>query len=160
RLAQAHPDDRQAQLDLWSSYRVLGDMLREAAGTREALETEARADELSQQLQRRWPDEPAVLNAAAHTEVMRQRLFLQAGEIEAMKRSIDTALVLNQRLLAKEPDSHDVREEIASLHGRMAIVLLKLGDAHAALPYAQQRVTTAAAELSRDRDNRVQVRRS
>src|SRR5262249_15317734 len=66
----------------------------------------------------------------------------------------------NERLLAKQPDSHDLREELASLHGRMAIALLKLGDAHAALPYAQQRVTTAAAELSRDRDNRVQVRRS
>jgi tetratricopeptide (TPR) repeat protein len=158
RIAQARSDDRQAQLELWSSYRVLGDMLREAAGTREALETEAKAYELSRGLQRQWPDDAAVLKAAGQTEVMRQRTFLQFGAIEEMRRSVEAALEINQRLLAKQPASHELREEIASLHGRMAIALLKLGDAQAALPHAQQRVATAAAELS-EGDDWVQARR-
>ena len=159
-LAEARPDDRDIQLELWSNYHMLGDMLREAVGTREALENDGRASELSSRLQRQWPDDPAVLRVAGQTEVMRQRTFLQSGAIEDLRRSIENALAIDERLLGRQPANQDIRNDIASLHGRMAVALLKLGQPAAALPHAQQRLAMATVVSTASAREFVQTRRA
>ncbi len=149
-LALTRPDDRDAQLELWSSYHVLTDVLRDAQGTTDALEILDEAYAVAANLLRRWPEDPAAIRAAAEAEVLRQRVWVQSGAIEKTRQSVEAGLALFGRLLAQEPGNRNLEGEIASLHGRMAIVLLKLGQPAAALPHAQQRVAMLRNEPSPD----------
>jgi tetratricopeptide (TPR) repeat protein len=152
KLAATSPD-HQTQLDLWSSYYRVGNLLRETADTTGALAIHRRARDIITGLLRSAPDDPTLVNNAARTAVTMAHTFEQAGMIMESLESAREGLSLDERRLARNESNNAIRADVATGHGRVGIAHLRLGDPEAALEHLRQRVSLARRLVDADPGN-------
>jgi serine/threonine protein kinase/tetratricopeptide (TPR) repeat protein len=136
-------EDRQTQLDLWSSYFNVGQIHRETSNTRGALEYHAKAYDIVSRLVNAQPDDQALLRALARTAVTRAHTFEQSGRVTESLATAREALALHERLLKSDPANRAGQSELATDIGRVAIALLRLGERQDALRHAERRIDIA-----------------
>jgi len=152
KLAVTSPD-QQTQLDLWSSYFRVGNLLRETADTRGALAIHRRARDIITGLHRSAPDDPALVNNAARTFVTMAHTFEQAGMIMESLESARAGLALDEQRLARNESNNAIRADVATGNGRVGIAYLRLGDPGTALGYLRTRVGLAKKLVDADPGN-------
>jgi eukaryotic-like serine/threonine-protein kinase len=153
RLAEQAPGDRQSQLDLWSSYNNVGGLLRETGDTSGALRLHEGAKAIVDTLLRTAPDDPALLRTAAQTSATLSVSYAQSGRIPDGLTAARAALAFDERLLAREPQNLRLQQDIASIHGRIGMFLMKRGEHDAALPHFQKGFDLAVALVAADPSN-------
>ena len=153
RLAGQAPADRRSQLDLWSSYNNVGGLLRETGDTPGALRLHEQAKATVDALLRAAPDDPELLRIAAQTSSTLSVSYAQRGRITDGLAAARASLAFDERLLAHDPQSLPLRQDLASVHGRIGMFLMKLGDHDAALPHFQQGYDLAVTLLEADPAN-------
>ena len=137
--------DRQTQLDLWSSYFNVGQIHRETSNTRGALAYHAKAYDIVNRLVTAAPEDPELLRALARTAVTRAHTFEQAGQVTESLATAREALSLHERLLKGNPTNPAGRSELATDVGRVAIALMRLGKHADARGYTERRIGIAQA---------------
>jgi non-specific serine/threonine protein kinase/serine/threonine-protein kinase len=145
--------DRDAQMDLWSSYFNVAQIYRETSNTRGALDYHAKAYAIVGRLVSASPDDPGLLRALARSAVNRAHTFEQAGRIRDSLASAREALALHERLLTDGSNNAAARSELATDVGRVAIALLRLGERAEALRHSERRLEIARQLTAADASN-------
>ena len=153
RLAERAPADRQSQLDLWSSYNNVGGLLRETGDTPGALQLHERAKAIVDALLGAAPDDPGLLRTAAQTSSTLAVSYAQLGRIPDGLAAARAALAFDERLLARDSGNLPLQQDMASIHGRIGMFLMKRGDVDAALPHFQKGFDLAVALLDAEPSN-------
>ena len=159
RIAEALPADRRAQLDLWSSYVNVGDLLRETADTAGALKLHEDAHAILATLLRSAPDDRALLQSAARTASTLCITYAQVGRVGDAATAALEAVAFDERLLAGDPGNNALKQDLASVEGRVGLMLLKQGDGVSAEPHFQRGFDLATALVAADPVNAVFKRR-
>ena len=159
RLAASSLADRRSQLDLWSSYYNIGGLRRETSDTLGALKLHEQARQVVERLLQTAPDDVALLRSAAQTASTLSVSYAQNGRIRDGLNAAQAALAFDERLLVQQPGNLGVQHDMASVHGRVGLFFLKLGDGGAARPHFQRGFELAQALISAEPANVTFVRR-
>jgi non-specific serine/threonine protein kinase/serine/threonine-protein kinase len=146
-------DDRNTQMDLWSSYFNVAQIYRETSNTRAALDFHAKAYTIVNRLVEGSPQDPELLRALARSAVNRAHTFEQAGRIAESLASAREALALHERLLTGNAQNNAARSELATDAGRVAIALLRLGEHAEALRFSERRIDISRQLTAVDSSN-------
>lgn len=152
RLA-AQTGERRLQLDLWSSYFNVGGLLRETGDTRGALSLHEQARTTVDALLQATPDDDAALRSAAQTASTLSVTYAQAGRMQDGLAAARAALAFDERLLERDPGNEPLRQDMASVHGRIGMFLMKLNDLDGATPHFTKGLDLAVALVAAEPEN-------
>jgi non-specific serine/threonine protein kinase/serine/threonine-protein kinase len=152
RLATASPTERRSQLDLWSSYNNVGGLLRETADTPGALRMHQSGRQTVGDLLRNAPDDQVVRTAAQSASTL-SLTYVQAGHLREAADAARETLSFDERLLSGDSTNPLLQNDVATAHGRLGQILMKLGDRSAAQSHFQQAFATAEALVNAQPSN-------
>jgi len=157
-LEQIKPRTSAVRKDLANTYHKIGAVQGETGATAEALKSYRKAEALAGELLSSNPSHETLRTLATIYDASARTLGA-LGDIEASLVSTDRAILIVKRLVEANPNDDELRQDLSSFQGTLAIQLPRVGR----LPEGLQAARQAAAlreELVRNHPNDVRYLRN
>jgi serine/threonine-protein kinase len=157
-LADANPDDFDAQRDLSVAYERLGDVNMQSGHVPAARDVYLKGLEISRKLNQAEPTSLAVQRDLSADHSRLGEVHLRLGEVGLARDAFQASFAINFKLSEADPKNASAQRDLAVIYGRLGDVNLQLGEMPAARE-AIERGLAISRRLAAADDANVQAQR-